>query len=463
MPSSTTNGTAMPYRSPKYIILLAIILLPTALAAGQPLCIDGLFNDWRQIQPIALDKTGDAEATFDLTKVYATSRGTVLYLRFDVGCVLNIQNGPAEQGTLRVELDLPGDKRLVIDLRARRAFMADNKDQRIPWPRLNYIVAPSYAQDEFEMQLDLQRFGVGIGSEIGIQFSGSDTLDKTVRFKMTEPVPKPLRRSAARTAETDLRIVNLNTRWGGLLDEQRAEAMGRYLRAAKADVYCFQEEWRSEDVAGALERLMPSPKGKPWHVHKIEGCVIASRLTLRPVPLKKDAYAGAVVELPDGGAVLVISVHLRAKGYLGDKRDAERITQATQIAETIREFRAGKLTKELAQYRHAAVVITGDLNLVGSKTPLDLLTTDLTLDLRPCPAAHLIGEAVYTWRGGNKQTFSPARLDYVIYSAGKLQPQNSFVLDTTQLNTQELTELQLERRESTVSDHLLLIADFQIK
>ncbi|MHC4367755.1 MAG: hypothetical protein ACYSW8_09075, partial [Planctomycetota bacterium] len=105
--------------------------------------IDGGFEDWKDVGVCARDPKGDAKGAFDITKVYAASQDSILYLRFDTTNLLNLQNGPEAEGTLLIKIDLPNDRQLMVDTRGRRAFLNDNLKERIPWNRLKYIVGPT--------------------------------------------------------------------------------------------------------------------------------------------------------------------------------------------------------------------------------------------------------------------------------------------------------------------------------
>ncbi|MHC4581488.1 MAG: hypothetical protein ACYS14_08515 [Planctomycetota bacterium] len=160
--------------------------------------IDGEFQDWKGVRVCARDPRGDAKGAFDITKVYAANQGSILYLRFDTTNVLNIQNGPEAEGTLLVTISLPDSRQLVVDVRGRRAFLNDGAKKLIAWTDLRYVVGPTYAQNEFEMQIDLALFDVNRGDRVSIQFGGSDQLSVPVRFALSQPRQTPRRRSHRR-------------------------------------------------------------------------------------------------------------------------------------------------------------------------------------------------------------------------------------------------------------------------
>ncbi|MHC4484457.1 MAG: endonuclease/exonuclease/phosphatase family protein [Planctomycetota bacterium] len=422
--------------------------------------IDGGFKDWKDVKVCAFDPKGDAKSAFDITKVYTASQGSILYLRFDTASILNLQNGPETEGTLLVIIDLPNNKQLILDTRGRRAFLNDSLKERIPWDRLKYIVGPTYAQNEFEIQIDLGGLNINRGDAISIQFDGSDQLSTPVTFAFSHPSETPKRRSHHRNPGTDVRIVSLNTYFEGLSDPNREDAMGRLLNSVNGDVYCFQEEWKTEGHGAILKRLMPLGNENPWDIHKVHGNVIASKYPLKILPSKNDKYAAAYIKSAEN-YLFIINVHLSAMGYIGSEEDRLRIRQVDDIVAMIDEIHRGQYDEDDAPCKKPAIVIVGDFNLVGSRTPLDLIIDKKVYGLKDWLIPNLIGESVVTWREGSRASFSPGKLDYVIYSAKTLIPKNGFILNSELLNRTELKQLNLDVADSKLSDHLSITVDFQ--
>jgi len=438
------------------LFAITFSLILTGRLSASLIRIDGGFEDWKDVKVCAYDPRGDAKGAFDLTKVYAASQGSVLYLRFDTTKLLNLQNGPEAEGTLLVIIDLPNDQKLILDTRGRQAFLNDSLKERIHWDRLKYIVGPTYAQDEFEIQIDLGRFNVNRGDAISIQFRGSDELSVPIDFIFSQPSGIPKRRSHRHKPGTDVRIVSLNTYYEGLSDPNREDAMGRLLNSVDGDVYCFQEEWKTEGHGEILKRLIPLESKGQWYIHKVHGNVIASKYPLKALPSKNDRYAAAYISLAENH-LFIINVHLAAMGYIDSEEDRFRIRQANDIIAVIDEIRKGQHGKD----ESPCIVIVGDFNLVGSRTPLDLIIDKKVHGLKNWLTPNLIGESVVTWRGGPRDSFSPGKLDYVVYSAETLIPRNGFILNSELLNRTERKQLNLHADDSKLSDHLLITVDFQ--
>jgi endonuclease/exonuclease/phosphatase family metal-dependent hydrolase len=459
--SEILNGKSLHRRQiHSRLLAIALSLVVIGKMSASVIRIDGGFEDWKDIKICANDPKGDAKGSFDITKVYAASQGSILYLRFDTTNLLNLQNGPEAEGTLLVTINLPNKQELVLDTRGRRAFLNDSLKERIPWDRLKYIVGPTYAQNEFEIQVDLGVFNINSGDAISIQFDGSDQLSVPVEFTFSQSPEIPKRRSHRRYPGTDVRIVSFNTYFEGLNDPNRREAMGRLLNSVDGDVYCFQEEWKTEGHGEILKRLMPPEKNDRWHIHKVQGNVIASKYPLNVLPSKNDRYAAAYIGLAEK-QLFIINVHLKAMGYIDSREDRLRVRQVNDILATIDEIYKGKYNKDNAPDKRPAIVMLGDFNLVGSRKPLDMIIDKKVYGLKDWLIPNLIGESVVTWRGGPRASFSPGKLDYIVYSTRTLKSKNGFLTNSELLNLTERWQLKLDAADSKISDHLLITVDFQ--
>lgn len=432
--------------------------------AGEPR-LDGLFDEWTPAHLIAADPAGDATGAFDVTTVYATNRGSRLFLRFDIGSIRNLQSGATADGTLRVHISMPNNRALTIDIRSRALWRDNNPNLTVSWLAVGYSTAPTYAASEFELSVDLAMFGVGVGSAIAINFSGSDALAAGADFVMSEPAVPPARRPASPAPGTAYRIASLNTEQTGLLNSTRRPMLLRLIDAVNADIYCFQEEYNSSSaqVRTHLLSVDPTEDGANWTVHKNNDCVIATRWSLTPLPSPNTATAGAVVDFGDGNAIVVFSIHPKCCGYIGSTEDTTRISQMNGLIGVLNNLRAGVLGAALLPYRQAPAIIIGDWNLVGSRTPLDMVLDPLGPNLTEALPANLIGEDVMTWRGSStgSGSFSPGRLDLLAYDAARgLNMTGAFLLDSQLLNAAELAALGLQSADSTASDHLMMVGDF---
>ncbi len=253
--------------------------------------------------------------------------------------------------------------------------------------------------------------------------------------------------------------MSFNTYVNGLSDPNRATEIGRLLNSVDGDIYCFQEEWESNAIDKIMNRLTLLDSLGQRYVHKVRGNVITSKYPLKVLPSHNGNYAAAMLTL-NGKSLVVMSVHLSAMGYIGSKEDLWRIEQAKVILEAIEEINKGTYDDSDGPSTKPSIVMIGDFNLVGSRTPVDLLINQKSSGLNDWRLPNLVGESIITWRGGLRSSFSPGKLDYCLYTSETLTRKNGFVLNSELLDQTELKQLELRSTDSRVSDHLMAVADF---
>jgi len=410
--------------------------------------VDGLFDDWSGVPVLAADPAGDGTGAFDVTNLQARSAGTVLYLRFDTGRTLNLNAGDFEDGTLSLELGLPDGHDLTIDLRALDPRLNGGA---LLWEDIDFESAPTHSASEFEMAMDLGRIGVSAGETVTIGLSGSDAIAEAASFALAEPALEAVRRAAGREVDVDVRVASLNVFESGLLPGSRHDPIVRMLRAVAADVYCLQEEY--DLPIPDLEQTFEEISGDgPWHVHKVRDNVIATRHPLVPIDGQHERYAIALVEA-DEGPLVVVAAHLDCCGWDGNADDELRIDEAEGIVRSLADFRASG-----DPAAGAPIVVIGDWNLVGSRTPLDIVLDPDGLALEHWLPPQLVGEHVTTWRS-SVSYFPPGILDLVVHSPA-LQRRSGFVLEERRLSAEERTALGLLEEDGLATDHLPVVADF---
>lgn len=423
--------------------------------------VDGLVDEWIEDEVAADDPAGDASAAFDITRVSVTSRGSELYLKLELDRVLNLYAGRPDDGTLVLALRLPDGRRLSVDFRARKAVLGSGAV--VPWQALGLVTAPTHAASTFEIRFEMSAFEAEPGGVVEIDFDGSDALTEPLVLPLRYAAVEPLIVDDARAPGTAWRVASLNTLEAGLFDPARDKPIARLLRAAAADVYCFQElgATTSEAVAEAVGAADPRGDGARWHAHaagagSILGNAIAATVPLVPIPLGTQRAIGAVVLTSP--PVAVLSVHLKCCGYHGSEEDALRLAQVRTVTNEIAKFRLGQLGAELVPYRDAPLVVAGDFNDVGSPDLVGDLVSKRSLGLRRWLLPHLAARDVFTWHG-YESDFPPATLDLLLYD--RLEPLAGFVLDSGVLPEERLAALGLWGGDSNASDHLMLVADFR--
>lgn len=419
--------------------------LPARSSIGM-IDIDGDFDDWEGIQTTS-DPAGDATGKFDLVDAAAAIDGDQLYVTFELngGKDYTLQNGVESDGTLQL-LVISGEKKLTVDFRARSFFTSN---QVLDWAKVNFRCLPTFASDRYELRLTVKDMDL---ADLKIDFAGSDSLDEPAAVMTNVSEPRKAQTFEVDKPQGTFRIANLNTLHNGLGNTERGAAQHRLLAYVDADIYAFQEEWKEPQFDEAIPKISAA-LGSEVNTLWFGGCALASRRPLELVPMTLDRAVAGMVTLDNDQHVVVISVHLKSRGYLGSPEDSLRIQQAEQIVGELKKMRNGDFGEAA---KDASVVVVGDYNLVGSNIPLQkLLDADLDELLCKNPAT---GEAA-TWRDPRTGSFWPGRLDLLCHD-GNLNPTQAVVFNSGTLPEDQLGNIKKE--DSLASDHLMLIGDFQV-
>ena len=166
----------------------------------------------------------------------------------------------------------------------------------------------------------------------------------------------------------------------------------------------------------------------------------------------------AMVSTPLGD-VLALSTHLKCCGSDGSREDMIRMAETSAINERFGAIADAAVAGE--GRRIAARLIGGDLNLVGSRGPMENLAAGLSGsggDLTPAETPILGYDAAYTWRN-DRSSFGPGRLDWFL--VGDARVVGSFAVDTRLIDPATLAALGLEPDDSAISDHLPVVVDLK--
>jgi len=355
--------------------------------------------------------------------------------------------------------------------------------------------APTYASDEVELRLlrHVELPGTNIETFANSAFSmriveeGEDALvmssSDPIRVEFVTGNSEPTSRQANINLPTEeearsafagsihrpmgsVRVVSWNVERGHLFEDPVPFA--RVIHAVNPHVICFQEVGdgkSARDLQRWLEKNAPAPEGWEAYMMPNTGTAVATRLaSVRTGPRVMPAIEGAnhpvrasMTLIGYGGKrIVVTSVHLKCCGRAGDRSDQKRIAETKVIRDTI---------EESARRDHAVgILVMGDFNLVGSRTPLDNLLTGSDLDgsdLLDVEPFRVNSTTTTTWREPD-QPFLPGRLDFALVSDATVRVMSSFVLDTSLLTDEECDTLGVEREDTShASDHLPVVVDLK--
>lgn len=324
--------------------------------------------------------------------------------------------------------------------------------------------APTYASGEYEMRLSREKLGlVGEGNVVcAVEHAGgTQVFSGALPAMMASESPRP---AVPTKALGDVRVQSWNVERGA--PESNPEPFGRVLVGLAADVVLIQEWWEADDAAlnawfgehaGIPNRRWQAVARSEHGVAVVTSLPILRRLDEEVmIPGERGVrFVGAVVET-GRGPVLVGSMHLKCCGSYGSDEDLRRVREA----EAISAYVSGVIDRMGVK----TVILGGDLNLVGSRPPLDTLAAGLDTDGTDLTIADpgVLGDnAVYTWRDG-PSSFSPGRLDYVLVGNAQARIERAFILDTSLVDPASLTAGGMRAGDSAATDHLAVVVDVRV-
>jgi len=489
-----------------FIGLAASMLAAYAQASSPvPIVIDGLFEDWREIAPAA-DDSGDApEAEIDLGVVAVQVDRQFVHFMLGFHPELNVQ---ALDGSLQILVDADGQADTGQERHSMPGVdLVAGFTPRTPTPSLGvgitlptfspsdprghphhseigFALAPTFAARRIECRIRRRTSasptpplfqGQSFSTKWVVTDQDGQITDETEVIHHALPsapravaTPPDSIRIPSKPADA-MRVMTWNVRFGAILKQRDRSA--RILRALDPDILLL-EEMTEDDSAATLATFLNasvSRQGTVWQVVFGAGggrlrCAIASQFPVKPVA------ALASVPYPDwpegqtrtvGGTViignkrvLVAPIHLRCCGRIGSPEDETRFLQAELLNQSLR--------KSIAEESVDAVLIGGDLNLVGSYTPIERLGAGLDLDQTDLGILdpHCLARRTNATWADSHSPFAPGRLDYLLVSDSSVRQVQSFVFNSADLSKRELSRHSLVTSDSSeVSDHFPIVAD----
>ncbi|MCE7975417.1 MAG: endonuclease/exonuclease/phosphatase family protein [Leptolyngbya sp. PLA1] len=362
---------------------------------------------------------------------------------------------------------------------------SDGSTRRFKADALDLAVAPTYASSWYEarltrtpkMSLGLPpngllapgrvRGAVAVLDDAGVPEAWTDPFE--IQTEDICPGGERLSDFAPPAKPADaIRVMTLNVEKGAPMSNP--EPFRRILRALSPDVVLVQE-WDGGEADVLRTWFSALGTEGEWHIATAGGTTasgggvaIASRFRLTQLPGKLMTnegsgprpvrFVGAVAESP-AGPMVIGTAHLKCCGTSGSSEDQRRMTEARAVSAALRAA-AGA-------YPAAIRVVGGDLNLVGSRPPLDLLRAELDADGSDLSVAapQVLGDVTLTtWRSPGSD-FPPGRLDYLAYSDANADVVSSFVFDTARFTAEALGQMGLERSDSAATDHLPVVIDLK--
>lgn len=470
------------------------LLASVARADQAPISIDGDLADWGSVAPALVDPAGDGGASgVDFGRLALADDDRFLFIRVETGAEFDL----AENNDLVLYLDTDADETTGLavagigaelqwhfGLRTGTFFHAGGS-ATVGHADLRFRAGPTTTATEFEMALGLSALPDGshplfLGSTVRLllrdEAPGGDQVPDdptTLLYALgagTLPPETPV--PIDRLQSSDLRLASWNTKNDSLWSPGQQDRFRRQIVAVDPVIISFQEiyDHTADETRQLIAQWLPGQPGESWFAAGVADCKTISRFAvLGAWPLDGNLAVLLDTATALGGEMLLINAHLPCCS-----NDAGRQAEIDRIMAFIRDAEQPGGILDLAP--GTPIVLTGDLNLVGSSQQLLSLHTgdivnegvfgpDFTPDWDGSDLADILPRQTelrmgYTWRN-DFSSFWPGRLDFVIFTDSALAAANRFVLYTPEMSATVLAKHGLLADDSLASDHLLFCADFR--
>lgn len=482
-----------------------IFILPFLVhAQSARIFLDGVFSDWAAIPPLHSDPIGDPQGGgIDFQRLWAANDENYLFIRIEVGAEINLQD--LNEVTLFLDTDdNPSTGISVEGIGAELewnfgnrsgVFAANGSTYPISHADIGVVTAPTVTSDDFEIALrrDAQPAGqipLFSGEDIRMVFknqvSGGDVLPNVsggVSYTLSSDPPPPLEPiPIAQKNSNSIRFLSYNVLNDGLFDPSRLLHFTRLLQAVQPVIIGFQEIYNhsAAQTAVQVEAILPSGAQQQWYASGVEPDIIA--VSRYPI-LNTFAIEGSTPSSNNGAFLIDLRPQLDSDLLFviahppAGSNNTGRQYEIDAIMAFIRDAKnpGGVLT--LAP--DTPIMIIGDLNLVGYAQQLTTLLSGQIVntgqfgppfipDWDGTDFSDLLPRSVdlpmyFTWFS-ETSSFSPGRLDFMIYSDSVIESLQQFVLFTASLPLDTLNAYGLLAEDAaSASDHLPVVGDFVVQ
>jgi endonuclease/exonuclease/phosphatase family metal-dependent hydrolase len=476
----------------KHLIALAIFFcIPLKLSwSGDSITIDGLFDDWETVTIAYKDSIGDGNDE-DFAELKITNDNNFLFLKFSF---YNEEYLLQDLNSIRLYIDTDNNNQTGLQTHSVGAelewcfgcregiYHSPSGSVSIEQAKIVLRSAPTITSTKFEIAMSLNSEPMTLGTSqtpdtIAIVLEASDVLEVipdhsggvlyTIDTDLVEPpIPIPLKRKH----QDDVRVLTYNTLAGGLLDINRQEHFHRILQALKPDIMAFQEQTRGDQVTTLTQEWF---RDRDFNgVELGNNNIIVSRYPILDQAVITGSGRTMAVLLQTepvlGANLLILNSHLACC-----TNNESRQHDADEIIMVMREWRAGEGPFTIPE--KTPILHLGDFNLVGFSQQLKTLAEgdivdeasfgeDFLPDWDDSPLTDLFSRHTairmgYTWRNDN-ETFSPGKLDYILYTDDVIELGNHYILNTLAMSDSVLDKYRLLPDDTNLaSDHLPRIMD----
>lgn len=458
-----------------------LLLLCLCLGLNAQITINGKFDDWKNIDPIYTDKSGDnASSSVDFKKIWMTNDKEFIYIRFETTKEINLQ----EPNNLYINFDLDNnastgrrDNGLGIDLkygfgnRSGFRYSSSGSGTTVYHSDVALICAPTVSATEFELMISRANLDNGNVIQFDIEDINGDKAPDEKGIKYTIKQSSRTYNNYQLDRENNPNIIRLMT-YNGLRDKiasgNAKAAFQRMVKALNPDIIAFQELYDTDAVT--IKNHVQSTLGGDWYAAKAStDMVLVSKYEIKKsFTVQKEA--GFIIDR-NGDEVVIFNMHLACCD-----NNTTRQREVDQLMQFIRKMKQNPFS--IGLNGDAPFFIVGDSNLVGKSRQLKtLLTGDISsnsrygADFKPdlddsdlsfAETSTTGLPASVTWYNSSS-SYYPGRLDYIIYTDSEIKMHHSFALLTERLTKNDLTKYKLSKYDSQIaSDHLPTVMDFSL-
>lgn len=366
---------------------------------------------------------------------------------------------------------------LVFDLQARHGSL--HPPRRLPGhgrlhERLGLVVTPAFTSPRAEVYLPASLLPHD-RVRLYMVHAGDRVPDEGF-VEVTRTAAPPIEPLAIHRMSDALRLASWNLERDGFFDPDRTDAVRSLLAQVDPDVLVVCEAF-DHDGPEALERAHALGRTQLRHAVKADpGNVVLSRYPIvqawsiiDPPDRRNGHRASAVLLDTPHGPFMVLPAHWRCCN-----KDGERLFEADATVAFLREAftEGGNFTLP----SEPPFVICGDLNLVKTRRPLDVVLTGSVVDkdsfspdfpagpgrtpLGAVSLRHTHAPVQFTWRPDGAKYYA-SRLDWVLVPSS-VRVRHGYVLDTATMPADALRQYGLQADTSArASDHAMVVVDVE--
>lgn len=496
--------------------LISLFIFTVVVSAqDNQILLDETFNDWNNVSVFIEDSDDNYGNGVDFKKLWVTNDDNYLFVRIDLFQEILIQedtstviliNTDNNNQTGSSELNSGAEIKYMFGKRSGY-FYADNDSTEFFHSDIQLISSPTISSSSYEICISLNSIiatrQVFTQNDIELKFVNyhhnldripdeSEMLSYTILRDEGTSYPDF---QLNKTHTNAIRILSYNVHRDDIFLEENYQRFNRIFNAINPDIIAFQEiyDHSSEDVANLIEQFLPSAENQNWYhakteaaddnvYNKIDVLVVSRFPVLESYSIQGYVYpqygvnqsnSSFIIDIPGSEYnLMLVNAHPPCC-----QNNYFREIELQEIMAFIKDAKTSG--GEIDLETNSPIVITGDMNLVGPSFQRDILTHGIF------PDNSTYGEnfhpdwdetsfadakpfttnlpAVFTWYNEN-ESFSPGRLDYIIYSDYTLELINCYSLFTKSLPQDTLQAYGLNSDDTILaSDHLPLVADFTIR